>query len=124
LIYNSKNIQFIHKKLVRVGDIHILGYGGGGFSTEDKEFESFIKKHHDTLKNNKSIIVTHAPPYGTIIDQVFNDHCGNKSITSAIKKVEPLLAISGHLHETMGKQQKLGKTTVINPGPQGKVFSL
>ena len=64
-----------------------LGYGGGGFSTHDPEFEHLAKKWERRMKmlrlfhrNLKTVFVVHAPPYGTKVDLVYGDHVGSKSI--------------------------------------------
>ena len=38
--------------------------------------------------------------------------------------LKPDLVISGHLHETAGKEDKIGKTRLINPGPFGKILDV
>ena len=103
------------------------GYGGGGFSMVDKEFEKISKKFEKEIKKNKDkkvILVTHAPPYKTNIDRIIEDPCGNKSIKNFILKVKPNLVIAGHIHECAGKEDKVGKTEVMNPGPYGKITIL
>jgi len=120
-----KNLEYIHKKAYRVGDILILGFGGGGFSLVDKEFEKLSKSFEKKIKKkDKVLLVTHAPPYGTKIDKLYKEHVGNKSILKFIKKTKPDVAVSGHLHELSEKEDKVGKTRVINPGPSGKIIEL
>ena len=126
-----KNTVFIHKRAYKIGNYLFLGYGGGGFSMVDKSFEKGsklfekeINKRRKTDKNIKIILVTHAPPYQTKIDRIMGSPCGNKSIKKFILKVKPDLAISGHLHENAGKEDKIGKTKVINPGPFGKIVNI
>lgn len=114
-------IKFIHKKPFKIGKYEILGFGGGGFSQTDKEFEKYSKKI-GTKKN--LILVTHAPPYGTKLDFLHNAHRGNRSFSNFIRKTQPLLAISGHLHETSGVQDKIGKTVLINPGARGVIIEV
>lgn len=111
-----KNIIAIHNKSVKFQDYTFLGFGEGGFSTTDLEFEKFISQNKLVIKNKSWILITHAPPYGTKIDKIHGNHAGNKSITSVIKNYKPILAISGHLHETSGMEDKIGNTRVINPG--------
>ena len=65
--------------------------------------------------------MTHAPPHNTKLDKIIDGHCGNKSIRSFITKSKPDIAFSGHIHENNGKEDKIGKTRVINPGPYGKI---
>ena len=114
-----KNIVFIHKRGLAIDNVLFLGYGGGGFSVMDKDFE---KKAQERFK--KIILVTHAPPYKTMLDKLVGGHCGNKSIRNFIEKSKIDLVICGHLHENFGKEDKIKNTKVINPGPFGKVIKL
>lgn len=123
-----KNIIFIHKNYHIENDILFLGYGGGGFSIVDKEFEKIAKtKFKKIIRNNndkKIILITHAPPYKTKLDKLVEGHCGNKSIRHFAEKNKIDLLICGHLHENFGKYDKIGKTNAINPGPFGKIINL
>lgn len=123
-----KNIVFIHKRHFIENNILFLGYGGGGFSLVDKEFEKTTQiKFKKIIKENKDkkiIFITHAPPYKTKLDKLVGGHCGNKSIRNFIEKNKIDLLICGHLHENFGKEGSIGKTKVVNPGPFGKVFIL
>lgn len=121
-LLSSGNMKFIHKKIHKHKKYNFLGYGGGGFSLTDKEFERWTKKIKKGIRN--IILVTHAPPHGTKVDRIIETHCGNKSITKFIKKNKPKLVICGHLHENAGVEDKIGKTRVVNPGPFGKVINL
>lgn len=123
-----KNITFLHARGYKEGEYFFLGYGGGGFSMRDKAFEKLSKQFGERIKklgNPKTILITHAPPYKTKIDLIMKEPCGNKSIKNFIKKVNPIvLVVSGHLHENAGKEDKLGKTRIINPGPYGKLITV
>lgn len=120
-----KNIINLHKKLYRKKGFIFLGYGGGGFSLTDPKFTKtmsvLMKK---VKKGEKVVLMTHAPPYGTVLDKINRSHVGNKSITSFIKKAQPLLFICGHIEECDNQTAKIGKTKIMNPGYQGKVITI
>ncbi len=121
----SKNVKFLHKEVLEVGDYVFMCYGGGGFSTVDSEFEAWSKKAMASIPEGKKIIlVTHAPPFGTKLDPVFDQPAGCKSIRNFIKKVQPKLAIAGHLHENAGVLDKIDKTKLVNPGPWGMILTV
>ena len=118
------HIRYIHNKVYHINDeISIFGYGGGGFSSKDKNFENYILKNKSKL-NKKNILVTHAPPYNTVLDLIYDDyHAGNKTIKKYLKLFD--IAISGHFHETFNKKEIIKKKTlIINPGPCGKIITL
>ena len=103
-----------------------MGYGCGGFSLVDREFDKTAVKFRKIIKMNedkKIILVTHAPPYKTRLDKL-GIHCGNKSIRKFIDKNKIDLVICGHLHENFGKEDKINKTRLINPGPFGKILTV
>jgi Icc-related predicted phosphoesterase len=63
------------------------------------------------------VVVSHQPAYGTAVDRLRGgQYCGSMAIREFIETQEPLLAISGHVHEAAGVDT-LGKTTLVNPGP-------
>ena len=120
-----KNIKFIHNKVYYLGNFAFFGHGGGGFSHKDKELDMLskdVKKKID--KTKKLIFLTHAPPYGTKLDNhPFHGHVGCQSITKAIMELKPIIHLSGHIHETEGKKDKIGNTISLNPG-KGKIITL
>ena len=122
-----KNIIFIHKTYFIQNNALFLGYGGGGFSIVDREFEKISIKFKKIIKHNKDkkiILVTHAPPYRTRLDKLVQGHSGNRSIRYFVEKNKIDLLICGHLHENFGKEDKIRRTKVINPGPFGKIMDI
>lgn len=125
MLCKKHGLVFAHKKLFRILGTTFLFHGGGGFASRDREFQALWRKKEKQLqKAQKLVFVTHAPPYGTALDKVYG-HVGNRDYREFILKHKNcVLAISGHIHETAGKSQKLGKALIVNPGPAGKVFSV
>jgi Icc-related predicted phosphoesterase len=130
------NIHFIHKKYYIIENIVFFGYGGGGFSSTDSKFviesNKFITSYPsivDSIKSSnentevKLILVTHQPAFGTKLD-LLDVHVGNKSITDFIVKYQPTIAVSGHIHETAGYEDKIKNTRVINPAWNGMIIDL
>lgn len=118
-----KNLIFLHNKTYRSGNYLFYGYGNGGFSLNDKTFEKAADKSmKEKRENDILILLTHGPPYDTKLDKLWGQHVGNKSIRKFIKKYEPIIALSGHLHENNRVQDNISKTKVINPGPNGKII--
>ncbi|MBI2124732.1 metallophosphoesterase [Candidatus Pacearchaeota archaeon] len=123
-----KNIIFIHKKHHIEGNLLFLGYGGGGFAKNDREFEHLAKtRFNDAIKNNKDkriILITHGPPYRTRVDKLGRNYAGNKSFRNFIEKHKIDLHVCGHLHENFGKEDKIKNMRIINPGPYGKIVEV
>ncbi len=119
------NTTFVHKKIHYTGDFAFVGFGGGGFSLRDEAFERFVKESGPKIRNKKIILLTHAPPHNTALDNLHGEHCGNKSITEFIKNNKGVvLALSGHFHETAGKEDHVSNARLLNPGPYGKIINI
>lgn len=126
-----KNTHFIHKTHHIIDDVIFFGYGGGGFAIMDNKFDIvadlFIKDLKNLeKKNNKSykiILITHAPPHHTALDYL-GENVGCKNFRKFIEHNQPVIAVSGHIHETFGFQDKILNTLLINPGPDGRIISI
>ncbi len=108
-------------------EIGIFGAGGsniGLFEVSDSETEKLLEKAHKPIKEAKhKIMITHTPPFGTKIDALW-EHVGSKAVRKEIEKIQPDIALCGHIHETFGKSDKIGKTTVVNAGKDGIVIEI
>ncbi len=116
-------INFNHQAF-RIGNYVFLGYGEGGFSLQDQEFRKISREWYGKYKDDKIILVTHGPPFGTDADLLEDNHVGNKDFRKFIERIKPKLVVCGHIHETSGANSKIGKTPVINPGWEGMVIEL
>jgi uncharacterized protein len=116
------NLHFIHAKEVEHAGISILGWGGGGFAKQDPALDAFAKQF--TPKANR-VIIFHGPPHGTTTDYLDGyEYVGCKTRRKVVERLQPFLVLCGHIHENFGKQDKIGKSIVLNPGPVGKFIEL
>jgi uncharacterized protein len=96
----------------------------------DELLEPMLEELIAKVENkSKAIFNFHAPPFGFAIDlapELTVDlvqaadrkiHVGSRAVANVIKKYQPLLGLHGHIHESRGVQ-KVGKTTIINPGSE------
>ncbi|MHC4551403.1 MAG: metallophosphoesterase family protein [Planctomycetota bacterium] len=114
-----------HGGCVETGGLRFVGVGGAlpcGGATPNETGELTFQ---DTLEQAVSgfnddgnlVLVTHQPAYGTRLDNVGGGrHAGSRAIRRFIEQHEPILAVSGHLHELSGSDT-IGPTTLVNPGP-------
>jgi Icc-related predicted phosphoesterase len=49
---------------------------------------------------------------------------GSRAVRDAILRVRPLLVVCGHIHGSAGQSGLIGKTPVINAGPDGVDWEL
>ncbi|MBI2670510.1 metallophosphoesterase [Candidatus Woesearchaeota archaeon] len=119
-----ENCIYLHKRTYKIGNYFFIGFGGGGFSTRDFEFEEFVnKKKEEISKEHKIILITHGPVYGTKVDLIPGlGHRGCKSYRKFIDKFKPIIVICGHFHEAAGKLDEIDRSLIINPGKLGKVL--
>jgi len=116
-------INFNHKE-IKIQNYVFLGFGGGGFAAEDPEFRKISREWYSKHQDDKTVLVTHGPPYGTKIDLLEKRYVGNKDYRKFIERIKPRLVICGHIHETAGIIDDVGKTKIINPGWEGMVVEL
>ncbi len=120
------HLVHIHNKMWRKDDWVFLGWGTDGFSRNSEDFRKIAREWRRQLtpSDKKVVLVTHAPPYQTLVDELYDDHVGNADIRTEIERIKPRFAICGHVHENEGKEDKIGETRVVNPGWNGMVISL
>ena len=99
----AKNISL--KKLEK-NNIPFVGFGGDNISQSNIHL---IEK----LLNEKSVLVSHAPPYGFQDKAFIGMHAGNKDLRKIVDKCKPRLVLCGHIHENPG-YTKINNTIVIN----------
>src|SRR3989344_403174 len=114
----------LHMKAIKIQNYLFLGYGGDGFAMQDPRFRKIAREWYGKYKNEKPILITHMPPYGTKLDKISVGHVGSKDYAQFIRRMKPRLAISGHLHETFGMVDKIDNVRIINPGDQGMVIEM
>lgn len=120
------NLVFMDRQIFETEKIIVAGAEANGFSLDDPDFEKTARKFRKALKQKSKpfILMTHAPPHNTKLDELYDGHCGNKSIRRFIRQTKPVYAFSGHIHENHGKKDKIGSTTVINVGPGGVMVDI
>ena len=106
------------------GDVGIFGCGGSTptpFNTpseiSEADIEQFLTNGYNKVKDARwKIMVCHTPPKDTAIDVVRSGlHVGSSVVRNFIEKFKPDVCISGHIHESRGKD-KVGDTIVLNAG--------
>lgn len=111
----AKNIHLVHRTFFFVGKLMIYGFGGEISKNDREDFfvliypESDLEKAFTRVEAEEKIYLFHHPP-----DDFAEG--GSPLIRKVIERDQPLLVACGHKHKER-KVGKIGKTTVINPGP-------
>lgn len=115
----------LHGNRIEIGGIQFVGVGGsvpmpGVASNEagENDFHRVLETCAAGLNPGDNVVlVTHQPAWGTRLDlRDSGRHSGSAAVRDFIERYQPILAISGHIHEASGIDQ-LGATTLLNPGP-------
>ncbi|MGA7143924.1 MAG: metallophosphoesterase [Desulfobacterales bacterium] len=104
-----------------------IGIMGVGYSTPtpfrtpsevpDAMLGQWLDKGYEQIKHiPKLILVAHDPPFGSKAAVLpSGENVGNKSVLEFIRRVQPDICLTGHIHEA-DSEDFIGKTKVLNPG--------
>jgi Icc-related predicted phosphoesterase len=117
----------IHGETAEVGGITFFGLGAGipttpwdwSFDLSEEEAEAEL-----AACPQGAVMVLHSPPYGHCDESSGGDHLGSPAIAAAIERLQPPLAVCGHIHESWGARSRIGSSEVANLGPEGAGFEL
>lgn len=70
------------------------------------------------------LLVTHSPPRGIGDRTSQGASVGSTAVLAAIERVQPALAVCGHIHDSWGARGRVGSTLVANLGPTVNWFDL
>lgn len=118
-------VHSVHGKSFELGGIHFACLGGSNptiFNTPFELSESDIKSKLEPISKHGMILMTHAPSYG-ILDVIPSGiSVGSTSIREIVDEFNPIVALSGHIHESIGVK-KINDTLFVNPGPAKDGYS-
>jgi len=124
-LYGATNL---HGYSVKYKDIGFFGAGGaniGLFRLSEDELFSLLKKSYVGVKGaKKKIMVTHVHPSNTLMETFTKFFKGSSGVRKAVETFKPDILLCSHVHEAEGLEEKIGRTTVINVGKQGKIIDL
>ena len=121
--YGAKNL---HGYVFKKGDVGIFGCGYADIGIHQLQEEDFLKtlrKAHDNLGSiKKKVLVTHIHPSKSIFGLGLFE--GSTGVQKALDELKPDIHICGHMHETEGIEETIGKTKVFNVGRTGKIIEI
>ncbi|MCF8036436.1 MAG: metallophosphoesterase family protein [Desulfobacteraceae bacterium] len=118
----------LHAESRVIGDIGFAGLGGSLFTpfhTPNEHSETEVRRFLSGAaaglpENLPFVLVSHQPPINTRCDRIRSGrHVGSRVLREFIETRQPLVCITGHIHESVGTD-RIGKTTIINPGRFGR----
>ncbi len=113
----------LHGESTEIDGTTFFGLGGGipttpwpwSFDLSEEEAEEALARCPDG-----AVLVLHSPPKG----HLDGPRLGSEAILRAIERVEPPLAVCGHIHEDGGEETRIGPTLLVNAGPEGRFVEL
>jgi uncharacterized protein len=144
-VVSNDSFAFVEGKVVRLETGQELASLGWSNPTpwktprecSDEELATKLAKLEGAIREPKTCIMNiHPPPYDSTLDMApkldqsvspprpvtMGGHqvlipVGSMSVRQAIERVQPMLLLCGHIHETRNAA-KIGHTTCINPGSE------
>ena len=118
-----------HRRHFMVGDWQIAGLGYSSptpFDTPGEYTEAQIGEYLEPFAElHPLVLVCHAPPYGTALDQVRPGlHAGSTAVRDFIQRVQPAHFFCGHIHEAEGVSIEIGHTQAHNVGKKAYLLEL
>jgi Icc-related predicted phosphoesterase len=119
------NLHGTHKIIDGMGFVGVGGSlpapGSTPFEFSEEELRSLLDSAAEGLpEGTPTILVAHQPPFGTPSDQIYSgEHVGSTAVRSFIEAYQPMLCLTGHIHEAAGIHP-LSRTQIVNPGPFGR----
>ena len=118
-----------HGRHLRLGRWHVAGLGYSSptpFHTPGEYSEAQIAARLERFREfSPLVLVCHAPPYGTALDQVRPGlHAGSRAVGEFIETVQPEYFFCGHIHEAAGVEVRMGNTLARNVGKAGYLLEL
>ena len=118
-----------HERSFEVGRWQVAGLGYSSitpFDTPGEYTEEQIEAKLAKFAGLKPLVlVCHAPPHDTALDQIRPGlHAGSSAVREFIEKHQPEYFFCGHIHEAEGAQITMGKTRARNVGKKAYLLEL
>ena len=118
----------LHGSGIEVDGVSFFGIGGGipvtPFGSWSYDFTEGEARALLADCPKGGVLVSHSPPKGILDVSSRGQSLGSVAVREAIVAQSPRLVVCGHIHESGGKAQSVGETTVVNAGPGGMSFEL
>lgn len=122
----SSRITVLHGESVRIGGLRLFGLGYAVPETPFGSWSCDLSEEDAGAMlarcDEADILVTHSPPKGLADRTSQGLSVGSIAVRDAIERIQPALALCGHIHEGWGQEGQLGRTRVVNLGPTPNWF--
>lgn len=122
------NMTVLHGTSVEIDGLRLFGLGYGVPMTPFGEWscdlsEALAEQMLDACTET-DILITHSPPKGLVDLTSGGLSVGSTAIRAAIERIQPQLALCGHIHDSWGQRGMIGNSEVVNLGPTVNWFEV
>jgi Icc-related predicted phosphoesterase len=118
----------LHGEEAEISGLRLFGLGYGVPVTPFGDWSCDLTEAEaeDLLSTCESadILVLHSPPKGIADVTSTGLSVGSTAIRDAIARIQPQLAVCGHIHDCWGQEGRIGATRIVNLGPRPNWFEL
>lgn len=118
----------LHGAGVETGGLRLFGLGYGVPPTPFGAWSCDLTEAHaaDMLADCTAadILILHSPAKGVADRTSGGISVGSTAIHEAIERIQPRLAVCGHIHDSWGQTGQIGRTKVVNLGPTPNWFEM
>ncbi|MBL3701527.1 serine/threonine protein phosphatase [Sulfitobacter sp. BDSS02] len=118
----------LHGQSMTISGLRLFGLGYGVPETPFGDWSCDLDEDTaaDMLKECEAadILILHSPPKGVADSTSSGLSVGSVAIRDAIRRIQPRLAVCGHIHDSWGETGQIGETPVVNLGPMPNWFEI
>ena len=122
------NAHVLHGCQTTIDDVVFYGIGGGIPITPFGAWSwDFSEGEARTLLQDMQpggVLISHSPPKGVLDLSSDGRSLGSEAVREIIDIKKPELVVCGHIHGSAGQTAWLGRTSIINAGPEGIIWEL
>jgi uncharacterized protein len=120
------HVTVLHGQGCEIAGIRLFGLGYGVPVTPFGAWSCDLSEEQAAFMLGQcaaaDILVTHSPPLGVADRTSQGAAVGSTAIGDAIARLQPGLALCGHIHDSWGREGRIGTTRVVNLGPRANWF--
>jgi len=122
------NTTVLHGTGCKIDGLRIFGLGYGIPVTPFGDWSCDMTEEQAdkalSACEDADILILHSPPKG-VADLTSNGlSVGSTAIRDAITRIQPKLAVCGHIHDSWGHSGQIGATRIVNLGPRPNWFDI
>lgn len=122
LEYRSQSVAGI-----RIGGLPASGEYWPGEAADLGAIQSATALLSDAQSRDPFVLLSHYPPWMSSLAGyrvITPDTGGSRTVLRILDALKPALFICGHYHQDFGKTDFIGRTRLVNPGPDGMILQV